>query len=336
MTKLKPSSKLSIFAIISCALIVIGMVLGTVFHFVGNGFFNYAGEYSSYKSVTVSYPVIEMTGGEIDLESVCETAFDNAGVSSYIITKDSTPEIIKSNGNLEYRFTTSTDSAALKAAVKEINAKIKEGVADIFGDPEDVPRSLAVMHEQETLVGGKRVVTMAAIALAVIVVVHMLYTIIRFRLSAACTAIVADLHNLALYAALLALCRVPVTSTVMVFAVLLTLATAIGVTYMLERIKRNAKEDAKLSVEEVTDKSAGETFKANVILPAFLAIAAILLFAVMAISSMSIVTVLTPALLAIVGFVVTVYGTVMFAPAFYCFIKKIFNKTKKPSQKKGN
>lgn len=337
MNKFKPSSKLRILAIVSCVIIVIGMVIGTVFHFIGNGFFNYSGEYSSYKSVTLSYSEVQvnMVEGGVDFEEICNTAFKKAGVSEYLITEDSST--VKINGVLEYRFKSSTDSANLKSATNEINTKIKEVFADVVGEDESVLACSAVMHDQQTVVGGGHVTEMAAIALATIVVVHLLYTLIRYKLSAALTAIVADLHNIALFAAILALCRVPLSSTAMIFAVLVTLATAIGVTYMLDRIKRNAKEDAKLSVEEVTDLSAGQTFKINIALPATLATAAVLMFAVMAISAMSALPVLVPALIAVVGFAVTVYGTTLFAPAIYCFIKKTSNKiSAKPSQKKGN
>lgn len=336
MSKFKPSSKLRIIAIISCLLIIIGMAVGTVFHFIGNGFFNYDGEYSSYKSVKVTYSIVQVNPveGKIDFEVICNDAFKNAGVSEYLVTEDSAA--IKSNGVIEYRFTSSTDSAALKSAVDEINNKIKENLKDVIGDEEGVLECRAVMHDQQTIVGGEHVTSMAAIALATIVVIHLLYTMIRYRFSAAFTAIAADLHNIALYAALLALCRVPLSSAVMVFAILITLATAIGVTYMLDRYKKNAKENEKLSVEEATDMSVGQTVKLNIALPAALAVAAVLLFAAMAISTMSILPVLTPALLAVVGFVVTIYGTVLFTPAIHCFIKKIGNKIKsKPSQKKG-
>ena len=332
MSNFKPSSKLKILAIISCALIVLGMVLGTVFHFIGNGFFNYNGEYSSYKSVSIDYRIIELTSGEekIDLEAVCDSAFDKAGVKYYVKTSDSS--VLKNGGQLEYRFTLSTDSKALKSAVTEINAKIKAATSSI----DDTPYTRAVMHEKDAIVGGGHVTKMAAVVLACIVAIQLIYTMIRYRFSAAFTAIVVDLHNIALYAALLALCRVPVSSAVMVFGVLMILATAIGVTLTLDRIKRNFKETEKLSIAEVTDLSASQTFKANVALPAFLAIVAALMFAAMAIGAMSALAVLTPAILAIVAFAVTVYGDALFAPAVYSFIKKIGSKVAvKPSKKKG-
>lgn len=333
MNNFKPASKLRIFAIISCALIIIGIVLGTVFHFVSNGFFNYDGEYSSYKSVTIPYLVIEIEtkDEQLDLETICDEAFKNANVTYYFKNKDANAT---NNKQLEYRFNSSTDVEALNAAKDEINSKI--AALKVFSGGIQ-PTSRADVHDYQTILGGEHAISMAAIVIAAIVLVHCVYVMMRYRLSAAFTAIAVDLHNIALFAALLALCRVPVSSTVMVFAILLTLATAIGVTYMLERIKRNANEYANLSVAEVTNLSAGQTLKANVALPAFLAIAAILLFVVMAVSTMSVMTVLVPALLAIIGFVVTIYGTVMFAPAIYCFIKSIVKKiTSKPSQKKGN
>lgn len=332
MNKFKPASKLRILAIISCALIVIGLVFGTVLHFVGNGFFNYDGEYSSYKSISVTYNVVEIAGSDkdVDLEAICEDAFESAGVKFYAKTADPSA----AGGKIEYRFTSSTENAALESAQKQINAKIKESLASL---DMNVLATRAELHVKEAVLGGGRAVSMAAVVLATMVVVHLIYTMIRYRFSAAFAAIAVDLHNLALYAALLALCRVPVSSTVMVFGVILTLATAIGVTFMLERIKRNAKEGDKLSVEDLTNLGAAQTVKANVALPAFLAIVAALLFAVMAISTMSILAVLTPAILAIVAFVVTIYGTVLCAPALYCTIKNIGNKiSEKPSQKKGN
>ena len=335
MSKFRPSSKLKIFAIISCVLIVLGMALGTVFHFVLDGFFNYDGEYSSYKTVTVSYLVLELNAGEdkIDVEAVCDDAFANAGISYYLKTDDSS--VLKSSGQIEYRFNSSTDSSSIKTAVTVINEKIKAGVSSF----EDAPQTRAVMHEHNAVLGGGKAVSMAAVVIACTVAVQLIYTMIRYRFSAAFAAIAVDLHNLALFAALLAICRVPVSSTVMVFALLLTLATAIGVTYTLERIKRNLKDSSyeKLTIEEITDLSAGETLKANIALPAFLAIVAILMFAVMAIGVMSVIPVMTPALLAIVAFAVTIYGDVMFAPAIYSFIKKIGKKSAvKPSQKKGD
>lgn len=332
MTKFKPASKFRIFAIISCALIIIGIVLGTVFHFVSDSFFNYDGDYSSYKSVTVPYLVIEINSeDDFDLEAVCDEAFENAGVKYYLKKKDSNAT---SSKQLEYLFKSSTDSEALNAAKEEINGKISE-LAIFSGGIQ--PTSRADVHEFDTIRGGADVTTMAAVVLATIIVAQLVLTMMRYRFSAAFTAMAVDLHNLALFAALLALCRVPVSSAVMVFAVIITLATAIGVTYMLEKIKRNAKENEKLSVSEVTNLSAGQTLKANITLAAFFIIVTVLLFAAMAISASSVLSVLTPALLAIVGFIVTVYGTALFAPALYCVIKKAGNKiaAKQPSQKKG-
>lgn len=335
MNNFKFSSKLRVVAIISSAIIFVGMLLGTVFHFTLGGFFNYGGEYSSYKTVTVTYYWIEVNGGEdgnvLDLNGVCEKAFADAGVSYYVKAQESTDSSMRSV--TEYRFLPSTDADALQKASEAINAEI-----DSYASFTDIPLSIATYSDEQAIIGGERVLSMAAVTLAVIVAIHFIYTAIRFGLSAMFTAFAADLHNLALYAAVLALCRVPITSSVLVFAVLAALATAVGTTLTFERLKRNFKDadNAKKSVGEIVDMSAAQTVKTNIALPAFFAICAALIFALMAISSLSPLSVLSGALCALVAFAVCGYGDVMFVPAIYPCLRKLSGKmaVKRPSAKK--
>lgn len=332
MTKLRSDLKFRILALISFAIIVIGMAMGTIFHFVSNGFFNYGGEYSSYKSVTVSYSIVEVNGEDFDIEGICTAAFEEAGVNYYAKTDGSS---FSDEKQIEYRFDVSADNAALETAVKTINAKITEALSGYIDG--GIIKAHANMYEQSGLLGGGFVLSRAAIVLAVIVAVQLIYTMIRFRFSAAFTAIAMDLHNLALYAAVLAICRIPVTSSVMIFAIILTLVTVVGVTFLLERIKRNSKENEKLSVEEVAGLSALQTRKANIALPAALAISAILFFVVTAISALSIVPALVPMTFAFAAFAVAIYGNVIFAPYVYTYLKNTGKAiAAKPSKKKGN
>ncbi len=325
---------LRIVYIISCALIVIGMVIGTVLHFVVGGFFNYGGEFSGYRSVTVAYSVVEVNGvgDDFDLKTICDEAFAAENVSYYAQTEDSAKN--SGNGVLRYRFDLNTDSAALDKAVESINGKIAESVSAF----EDTPKTKAVCREEVGVLGEGFSLWRAAVALTVIVVAQLIYTMIRLRFSAAFAAIAVDLHNLALYAALLAICRVPVDSTAIVIAVLITLVTAIGVTFTLEKVKRSKKDSANenLPIENVVYSGAKQTLKMNVALPVFVAITAILFFAITAISSMSFVTALVPSLAALLGLAVTVYGDLLFAPAIYLSIKKAGYKISAPSLKKGD
>ncbi len=332
MNKLSNELKFRILAIISCVVIVIGMALGTVLHFVSNGFFNYGGEYSSYKSITVSYSIVELNGGDVDIEGICADVLDASGVKYYAKTNGSS---FSDEKQIEYRFSTSVDNSALQTAVKNINNKLKE-VLSKYIDGETV-KAQATLAEQTAELGGGYTLWRAAVALAVIVVAQLIYTMIRFRFSAAFTAIAIDLHNIALYAAVLALCRVPVSSSALVFGIILTLVTVLGVTFMLERIKRNAKENANIGVEELAELSARQTRKTNIAVPAILAVTAVLFFVATAISSLSVIPALIPMALAFTSFAVAVYGNVIVAPYVYIFIKNTGKKiAAKPSKKKGN
>ncbi len=84
---------------------------------------------------------------------------------------------------------------------------------------------------------------MAAITIACAVALHFVYFIIRFRLTMALGALLADVHNFALYIALLALCRVPLGSTIATFAVLTVLITIIGTCFLFDRVRKNCKDD---------------------------------------------------------------------------------------------
>lgn len=331
MTKLNPALKLRIIAVISFGIIVIGMALGTIFHFVSNGFFNYGGEYASYKSVTISYSYIDFQNRD-DIEEICTTAFDEAGLKYYAKIDGSS---FSDEKQLEFRFSTGTDSEALEAVTEKINTKITETLSEFIES--QVIQANALFSEHQGLLGGGYSMWRAAVALAVIVAVQIIYTMIRFRFSAAFTAIAIDLHNLALYAALLAICRIPVTSSVLVFGVILTLVTVIGVTFTLERIRRNAKDNSSLSVEDLAELSARQTLKTNIALPALLAIVAVLFFVAVAISSLSISTALVPMAFALASFAASVYGNVLLMPYVYIFIKNVGKKiAEKPSKKKGN
>lgn len=330
MNKLYSASKFRIFAIISCAIIVIGMALGTVFHFVSNGFFNYGGEYSSYKTITVSYSIVELNGEDIDIEEICDTAIAESGANYYSKTNGSS---FSDERQIEYRFAVSEDSAALDGAVTAINNKIAEALSQYIGG--EIIKTHAQMSVQTGLLGGGFTLWRAAVALAVIVAVQLIYTAIRYKLSAAIVAAVMDLHNLALYAALLAICRIPVSSSALVYGIILTLVTVVCVTLLLERIKRNAKDNAG-SIQDAVVASAGQTLKTNVALPVFLAVVSVLFFVAVSIESLSVIAALIPMAMALASFAVTVYGNVFLAPNVYIFIKNIGTTISKPSSKKGN
>lgn len=325
---IKLSSKMRLFAIISSALIVIGLAMGTVFHFISDSFFNYGVEYKDYKSVTVTYYYTEFDGAD-EIEQICEKAFEDAGIKNFAV-HTGVPNV---SNEITYKFSASADDKALSDAVAAINTKISEETSKF----NDIPQSRAIYHDEKAVMGGETTLSMAAIVLAVIVAVHAIYSLIRYKLTGLCAAAVAQLHNFALFAAVLALCRIPISSSVLIFAIFVALITAVCVTFTFEKIIRNRKEeDEKLSISEIADISAGQTFKTNLTFCAFLALAAILFFVLMSVSSMSLTVILSPVLCALSAFVVGFYGSVLFAPSvFVCFNKTFAKSKEKPLKNKS-
>ena len=328
MNNFRYSSKLKIFAFISILLIVIGMAVGAAMHCIGGSFFNYGGEYESYKSVTVSYQWVEF-GSREEVEKICADAFADEGIAFYAETYGTTT----AGGEIVYKFADSTSSEKLDKAVEAIKAAI----ANSMDDYSDVVLSNARWNQSTAIIGGGFTLWRGAVALAVVVAVQLIYMIIRYKLAAAIAAFCADLHNFALYAALLAICRIPVTSSALAFGILAVLATAIGFGFTADRIKRNLKDEdnRKLSVAEISDMSAAQTSKINVLMPVVLAAIALVAFGLMAISSMSVMAVISPLACALVAFVTCIYGTAFVAPSAYPAIRALTAKITPKSSKKN-
>ena len=197
MTKLKVAAKFKLFLIISIAIIVIGMVMGTVGHFALNGFFNYGDEFSSYKSIVVRYSITEHTEDEV--KSVCKDVLSSS--SGYSVSYS---ESLR-GGEIVYKFSSSADDDALNAAADKITKELNAG------NDEDMENlNVASVRSGTVKEGGSRAITFASIAVASAAAFMFLYYIFRYKLRAALTALLACVHNLGLFVALIALTRLPV------------------------------------------------------------------------------------------------------------------------------
>lgn len=315
-TNLRLSSKMHLLIVISALLIAAGLAVGLICQFVGGGYFNYSAEWGGYKSITVTYGYTDFSGDE-DVKIICQTAFDDANISYYAFQSGDN----NTGGQLVYKFAVSTDDAKITAAVEAIEAAIKLAVEEDGG----LRLSSASAHTAEAYLGGGSTLVMLSVALAVVVAFHFLYFVIRFRLTMALAALLADIHNLALFVSLLSLTRVPVGPSVFAFAALAVLLTVIGTCWLFDRVRKNAKEEEfkKLSAFELVDRSADEAFKANIWLPASLVCVTVVLFVLLSVSSLSPLVILSPVLTALVCFVSCAYGTAIFTPSVYARFKKI-------------
>ncbi len=333
-TNLKLSSKMHVLIIVSCVLIAIGLAVGTICHFVAGGFFNYGADYESYKSVTVDYESIDFSGGEKEpellIEEICENAFKDAGVSSYIVTDGK----INNFGRIVYKFVYSTDYDKLSEASDAINTAIKAAVTGADG----IRFSYASAHNDVTLLGSGLSLSRAAIVIACMAAVHFIYFVIRFKLTMALSAILADIHNFALFIALAALCRIPVGSMIATYAVIAVALTIIGTCFYFDRVRKNIKEDSakKLTAQDLADKSANESFMFNILMHACLAVVSVVLFVLLSISSLSPLAILSPVLCSLIAFVSCAYGTTVFTPSVYAGIKQLGDKTKPLSKNVKN
>ena len=315
-TNLKLSSKMHLLIIITSIIIAIGIAVGVICHCVGGKYFNYGGDFATYKSVTVDYSDIDFSAKQEDpeklIDDICVKSFNEVGISYYSVEFGE-----KSGGNtITYKFVDYTESSKIIAAVAKINGAIDNLEGDAMF-------SYASWDTVSAVYAGSTAFVRGGIVLASIVVFHFLYFLIRYKLTMALAAILADAHNLALYLSLLAITRVPVTSAIMTFAIITVLVTLIGTSVLFDKMRKNLKTDDKKSVEgtDVVDRTADETFWLNLIIPSCIAAVAIVVFILMSISALSPLAIMAPVFMALISCASCVYGTSMFVPAVYSRFK---------------
>lgn len=316
MTNLKVCKKIHIFIFISVLFIAIGMAIGTVCHFVSNGFFNYGDEFSSYKSITATYYVGE-NNADIDFKAICNEAVSGISPIDVSYAKDSLSE------ELVYKFSANTDNAKLEAAVAAINAHFN-GLSG------------ATLHEGVVNVGGSRNIIYAAIALASAAAIQFLYYILRYKLRAAFSALLACVHNLGVYAALLAITRIPVGTEAIALGAAVVVLTMILSGILFDRTRKNFKNEkyAKSDRLDVVETSASEVRNVTVITLAALAVTAIVLGVFTTISAMYIGA-FAPFIIALLGVIACFYGSVFFTPAVHSAIDACCERVKASSKEKA-
>lgn len=299
MTKFKVCSKIHLFIFISVIFIAIGMAVGTVCHYLANGFFNYGGEFASYKSVTVTYYYSEQNA-DTDLNKLCDEALNglNPCEVSYA-TSDIGEELV-------YKFSLNADSEKLQSAVNTINEKFT-GL-----------ESSASLHEGVVNEGGSKNIVYAAIALAAAAAFQFVYYIVRYKLRAAYSALLACVHNLGVYVALLAVTRIPVGTEAVAIGAAVVFVTMLVSGLLFDRTRKNFKNEkyAKTDRAEVVDISASEVRVLTFTVICALAVAAVVLGVFAAISAMY-VGALAPCGVAVLGLVACLYGALFFTPAVH-------------------
>lgn len=317
MTKLKVTSKFKLFLIISIAIIVVGMAIGTVGHFVLNGFFNYGEEFAPYKSVVVRYSSAEYTKDE------AKKACDEVLSSSKGTYSASYSEALH-GGEIVYKFSANADDEMLNKLADKINEKLNEGNTADMADLNVASVRVGAVKE-----GGSRALIFASIAVASATAFTFLYYIFRYKLRAALTALFACVHNLGLFVALIAITRIPVGASLIAISALMVFFTMLGCGVFFDKVRRNFKNEAYAKTDrcEVIDVSASESHKINIITVTAVMIIG-LTFGVFAAIAAKGITALMIAVVVILGALACCYGTVYVTPSAFAKIDALCEKVK--------
>jgi preprotein translocase subunit SecF len=295
------------------------MAVGTVCHFIANGFFNYGSEFSSYKSITVNYLTAEQK--EEDVKKICEDAM--GGVSPYYVSFADE----SNGGEVIYKFTDDTDSTTLAAVVTKINEKLSanDGL------------SVATLHEATTNVGGIKVLNFTAIALASAVVAQFIYFWLRYKLSGACSAFLANLHTLGIYVSLLAITRVPVGIEAVALGAMVVVITMIASGIYFDRVRKNFKDpkNEKAAPVNVIDGSFAESAQTTCLYLIAMEVA-VLVLVIFALIAFAHYTILSPYVVALIALVSCAYGCLFFTPSVHPAIKTATDKLIKLTKKKAD
>lgn len=308
MTNFRVSSKMHLFIIISVIIVVIGLAVGLVCQFTGSSFFNPGTDYSSYRAVRVEYSVFS---DEAEVMEICEDAFSENGVSPYTyITADNS-----TGGEIEYRFLTSVDESALKAAAESIDEQVGLDSGNLGS---------ASYSEIISEFGGTDDMMYAGIALAAAVVFQFIYFVIRYSLTMATSAFIADLHNLLIFYALLAIARVQVSISVVAISVFVVLLTMVCCGILFGKMRKNFKQDnyKSMSSFEQVDASLPECFKPITVINVVLASAFVIMLIFGLFGGSGIYGLFMPCASGIIAVAACQYGTLFFTPSVYSRLKQ--------------
>lgn len=293
-----------IAVIVSILIIVIGMAVGTICHFVSDGFFNYGDEFSSYKSIEVTTSAIEDLSGDA-VQQIAEDELSSLGAYevSFSLASGTVPNTVI------YKFSVSLSDSQISSAVSSIEARFEaEGMED----------ATVVSHYNEGLSGGIWQLNWAVVALASAVVFQAIYFAIRLKPGMAISAICSQLAVVGVYASLLAITRCSVGLEAVAFAALAVIITMICNGVFFNRVKNSFKDEANAKAEklDLVAEGARSTSKIN----AFVCIAAAIMtviFAIFAMIASPSVATLLPYVACLISIVACAYTFCVFAPANY-------------------
>ena len=303
MTKIIKMRHLAV--IIGIIIIAIGMAVGTICHFVGGGFFNYGGEFSSYKSVEVTSSVSQDVNGD-KITSIAEDKLGSLGAYNVSFSEAQGQQ----QNTLTYKFYSTVSDEQLEDAVEAINAALAEANLD---------ESTVVLHSNTGYAGGQYILTFAAIAIASAVAFQAIYSAIRFKPGMALAALCSQVFVVGMYSALLAITRCPLGLEAIAFGILTVVLNMRCTCLFFDKVKKSYYEESKAKVGklDLIAEGAQSTVKVN----AFICLAAVVAIAIFVIFSV----VASPAWATLVPYGAAVISIAACACAFGVFTPAVYS-----------
>ncbi len=318
MTK-RPIKMLPIWIAVSSVIILAGILL---FALLG---FNHSAERGNNKTFEVEYDVVVDTAenGIESLKDACETAFKASGISygdyqqAAKIDANTGSETV--GGKLIYTFSVGVSDEAL--------AKAKAAVESFANETFEDAQVYADYHVSYNTVFTDAA-WRAAIAVAVGLVVALIYVGIRFGVGAALTGLTLTVHDVLVALSLLAILRIPVyTFAPIVVGAVAAFASLFMWVLQCMKMRENFKsaEYGAYSAEEAVEASSKTAEKAIYIAAGALGIVLVIFTVALAIAGSQLGAILLP-LVCLFPVGVSVYSSLLFGPALHVPVKTAFDK----------
>ena len=304
------TKKSKIFAIISLVLVVAGIV-GLII----NGGLNYGIDFTGGTNIqlstkTESYEIAATTD---EIENVVKEALGGAEVQVQSMGTEAL--VIKTEELGGYIAEDGTEGEEM-TEVEKVFAAIEAEYGVSIPEEERNVTTISASTSKEILGDS-----LYAIAIAVILM--LLYITVRFEFLSGASAVIGLIHNIVIMIGAYALFRLPVNNS-FVAAVLTIVGYSINNTIVIfDRVRENVKKDRKLSYEEIADKSVSQSLARtiNSSITTLLTIGMLYILGVNSIREF--------ALPIIIGIVAGTYSSIFLCAPLWVKMKMAFSKKKK-------
>lgn len=307
----KTVGKFKLWAILSALVIVAGIVILAVFGF------NPDTTVSDVKTLSVELEsYVDISDARVEsVKEICESEFEKAGLKdAYTVKAD-----MSNGGELLYVFDKNTDDAKLNEAKDAIGAALNaasEGDGALSG----AFFYVSTGSENAIAVVPSGYIWRGALAGAVILLVIFVYVSVRYKLNMGIAGTVSSLVGALLTLAVVALVRIPVTTSVAYIGAFALLFTALTSMLTFNKMRENFKTD------EYKAMSAEEAVSSSVQTKSVLFFALLSIIALVLVGAIAVTSVRWFAVAALVAVVMGTFSSLIFMPAMYLPMKKISDK----------